>query len=225
MATTTAATFETGTSAAALTRALLAAGAAAGPVYVGVGLVHALNRPGFDLSRHSLSLLSNGSLGWIHILTLVVSGVLTVAGAAGMRRALRGSRGGRWAPLLVGVYGLGLIAAGLFTADPAMGFPPGTPATGNAISSHGLLHFVSGALGFLALIAASFVLARRFAGLGQRGWAVYSVATGIIFFAAFFGIASGSGTPAINLGFGAAVVLAWLWLSLVALRLRSAIHD
>jgi hypothetical protein len=225
MVQTTVANSRAGTTDATVTRALLTAGVAAGPVYVGVGLIHALSRPGFDLSRHSLSLLSNGSLGWIHILTLVVSGVLTVAGALGMRRALRGGRGGTWAPLLVGIYGLGLIGAGAFVADPAMGFPPGTPATANAVSWHGLLHFISGAVGFLALIAACFVFARRFAGLGQRGWAVWSAATGVIFLAAFFGIASGSGTAWINLGFGAAVVLAWAWVSAVSARLKSEIHD
>lgn len=105
---------------------------------------------------------------------------------------MRGSRGGTWGPLLLGVYGLGLIGAGVFLADPVLGFPPGTPADANAVTWHGLLHFVSGGIGFIGLIAACFVFARRFAALRQRGWAAYSVATGVLFFAAFFGIAMGS---------------------------------
>jgi Protein of unknown function (DUF998) len=48
-------------------RILLAAGALAGPVYVGLGLGQALLRPGFDVTRHDLSLLSNGDFGWIQI--------------------------------------------------------------------------------------------------------------------------------------------------------------
>ena len=46
-----------------LTRALLAAGVVAGPLfYVMVG-IQALTRPGFDIRRHPLSLLSLGDLG------------------------------------------------------------------------------------------------------------------------------------------------------------------
>jgi hypothetical protein len=36
------------------------------------------------------------------------------------------------------------------------------------------------------------VFARAFAARGERGWAIYSVLTGAIYFAAFFGIAAGS---------------------------------
>ena len=194
----------------ALTRALLVCGVVAGPIYVVVGVIEMLTRTGFDLRRHSLSLLSNGDLGWVNMTLFVATGVLLFAGAIGIRRALRGGR------------------AGLFTADPAFGFPPGTPADANAVSWHGLLHFVCGGVGFIALIAACFVFARRFAALGQRGWAWYSVVTGALFFAAFFGIAAGSGqgeatVAIVNVVFFVAAVLAWAWVSAVAARLREEI--
>jgi len=209
---------------AQLTRVLLACGVVAGPLYIVVGVIEMLIRPGFDLRRHSLSLLSNGDLGWIHIAMLVSTGLLTIAGAVGMRRVLRSGRGRPWGPLLVGVYGLGLIGAGFFVADPALGFPPGTPADATTISWHGLMHFVSGGVGFLGLIAACFVFARRFAALRQPRWAAYCVATGILFFAAFFGIATGSQQGAatlafVNLAFSVAVVLGWAWVSAMAARL------
>src|SRR5690349_14352106 len=108
-----------------LTNALLVCGMIAGPFYIVVGVIQALTRPGFDILRQDLSLLANGDLGWIQITNLVLSGLLVIAFAFGMRRVLHGSRGGTWGPLLVGVYGLGLIGAGFFTADPAFGFPPG----------------------------------------------------------------------------------------------------
>ena len=133
----------------------------AGPFYIFVGLIQALTRPGFDILRHDLSLLANGNLGWVQMTNLVLSGLLVIAFALGMRRVLRGSRGEIWGPLLVGVYGLGLIGAGCFTADPAFGFPPGTPADAHTISWHGLLHFIAAGIGFFALIAASVVMARR----------------------------------------------------------------
>src|SRR5215217_7258741 len=173
---------------------LLAGGAVAGPLYIALGVFQMLIRPGYDPTRHDLSLMSNGDLGWIQITNFVMTGVLVIAGALGMKRALAGSRGGTWGPVLVAIYGLGLIGAGIFIADPALGFPPGTPADAHAISGHGLLHFVCGGIGFLGLIAASFVFARRFANLGQHGWQWFSLLTGVIFFAGFVGIASGSGS-------------------------------
>lgn len=204
-------------------RALLFCGVVAGPIYIVVGVIEMLTRPGFDVTRHDLSLLANGDWGWVHSTLLVTTGLLTVAGAAGLRRALRGRRGGTSVPLLVGVYGLGLIGAGFFTADPAFGFPPGTPASTHGVSWHGLLHLVSGGIGFLGLIAACLMSARRFGAEGHRRWAVYSLATGVLYFAAFLGIAAGSGqggtiTTAVVLAFSVAVVLGWAWISAMTVR-------
>jgi hypothetical protein len=71
--------------------------------------------------------------------------------------------------LLAG-YGLGLVGAGLFVADPALGFPPGTPADANSISWHGLLHILTASLGFAALIGSCGVFSRRFAAERQSVW-------------------------------------------------------
>ena len=203
------------------TRRLLRCGLIAGPLYVGVSLAQALTREGFDLTRHAWSLLSNGDLGWLQILNFLVTGALTIACAVGIRRALRGQRGGTWGPILIAVYGAGLMAAGVFTADPMDGFPRGTPFGPPAsVSWHGILHLVSGAIGFLAMIGACFVFARRFVGLGETGWAAYSAVTGVLFLAAFAGIASGSNQPAIVLSFVAAVILVFVWLALLARKLE-----
>lgn len=203
-------------------RTLLICGVVAGPLYMVVGLLQVLIRPGFDITRHDLSLMSNGSLGWIQIANFIVSGLLVIAGAIGMRRVLRTGQGATSGPLLLGIYGLGLLGAGIFVADPVFGFPPGTPADAQTISWHGLLHFVSGGIGFLALIAACFVLARRFAWVGRRGWAMFSVATGVIFFLSFIGIASAPSQPAVVIGFWIAVTLAWAWLSAISAQFLSA---
>ena len=203
-----------------VTRALLICGVVAGPVYLIVGLVQALTRPGFDITRHDLSLLSNGDLGWIQVANLLLTGLLTVLAAVGMRRAMPSGRGRAAAPVLVAIYGLGTIGAGLFSADPAFGFPPGTPATANSISWHGLLHFVCGGVGFLALIVACFIFARRFATKNERTWSVWSVVTGVVFLAAFFGIAAGSGNSWTVLGFWIGILTAWAWVATVCLHLR-----
>jgi hypothetical membrane protein len=209
---------------AKLTRVLLLCGVVAGPLYVIVGAIEILTRPGFDVTRHDLSLMSNGDWGWVHSSLLILTGLLTCACAVGMWRVLRGSRGGTWGPILVGIYGLGLIGAGFFVADPALGFPPGTPANAHAVSWHGLMHFVSGGIGFLGLIAACFVFARRFAAQRLRGWAVYCMATGVIYLAAFAGIAVGSNsvgviTTTVILAFSVTVVIGWAWISAMAAKL------
>jgi Protein of unknown function (DUF998) len=203
------------------TRALLVCGVVAGPLYVAVALAQGLTRAGFDLGHDDVSLLANGHLGWIQVTNFLLTGLLVMATAAGMRRVLRGSPGGRWAPVLLGVYGAALFAAGVFRADPADGFPPGTPpGRGAVISWHGMSHIACAGIGFLALIAACFVLAHRFSGLGQRGWAIYSRLTGVVFLAGFAGIASGSGSGAAVLGFWLAVIIAAAWLAAVAAHFR-----
>jgi hypothetical protein len=203
-----------------VTKSLLSAGIIAGPIYIALGLTQALTRPGFDITRHALSLLSNGDLGWIQVTNFMISGLLVIAGALGIQRAIEG-KGKTWSTLLIGIYGLSLIAAGIFKADPAMGFPIGTPESSTTMSTDGMLHFMTGGFGFLALIAACFVFARRFASLGEKGWAAYSISTGVIFFASFVGIASGSGNPLIILGFWIGVILAWAWISLLSRRLMT----
>jgi hypothetical protein len=88
------------------------------------------------------------------------------------------------------------------------------------VSWHGLLHLAVGAVGFLALIAACFVIARGFAATGERGWAVHSRFTGVAFLLGFIGFASGPGAgPAAVLGFWGSVILAWAWMSALSARL------
>jgi hypothetical membrane protein len=197
--------------ATAVTRSLLGWGAVAGPFYLAVSLAQALSREGFDLSRHPWSLLENGSLGWIQSANFVLTGAMVAAFAVGLARAGRVQPVGRWAPRLLALYGAGLAAAGVFTADPMAGFPVGAEQTP---TWHGALHLAAGGIGFLGMVAACLVLGRRFAAAGRRGWALASRVTGIAFLAAFAGITTGS--PAATLPFVAGVVLSFGWLTALA---------
>jgi hypothetical membrane protein len=197
-----------------VTRTLLGYGIVAGPFYVLVSLTQAALREGFDLTRHPWSLLANGPTGWIHITNLILTGLMVTAAAIGYHRALRGGIGRRWVPVLLAIFGISLIGVGVFRADPMDGFPVGTPA-GPPVSPtlSALLHLAFGGIGFLAMIGATFILARRLRSEGRHRRAVASIVTGVAFLAAFVGIASGSGSPAVNLAFTAAVLLVWGWLS------------
>ena len=161
-------------------RALLTCGAIAGPLFVGVAALQVAFRDGFDLTRHPLSLLSLGGYGWIQVANFIVAGVLCLPFAVGVRRVLHPGRAGTWGPRLLGAYGAGQVVAGLFSADPSVGFPAGAPEGNPAqVSWHAILHGVGAMVAFPALIVACFVLARRFAALRRAGWATYSVATGV----------------------------------------------
>ena len=162
-------------------------------------------------------------MGWIEIVNLIVSGLMTLAAAIGMSRALRvlgGGPGTVWGPRLIAGYGLGLVGAGVFVADPMNGFPPGTPDGPPAVVTvGGIGHLVFGGLGFLCLVAGTLVLARHHAREARPGMAWFSRATGVLFLVAFAGIASGSTSPAVVLGFWAGVVLAWVWLAVTSVDL------
>src|SRR5260370_38546729 len=92
-----------------LTRALLACGVVAGPFYIVVGVLQLFIRPGFDITRHMLSLLANGDLGWIQITNFEVSGLLTIAGAIGIRQCLPGGPRRPVGPRLLQPYGVGVM--------------------------------------------------------------------------------------------------------------------
>lgn len=192
------------------TRRLLACGIAAGPIYLAVVAAQVVTRDGFDPTRHPLSLLSLGPGGWLQIANFIVSGVLFVAGAVGMRRAMTVGIGRTWVPRLIGVFGFSSVWAGVFVADPMDGFPTtvGTPDP----TVHGILHSIAPVLAFLALIAACLVLARRNFRAGRRGWGAYSVAVG----AALLAPDLLMGRDGFSLALAAAAVVGWTWVSAVA---------
>jgi hypothetical protein len=201
--------------------ALLAGGVAAGPLYLAVSLAQALTRDGFDLGRHALSLLENGPLGWIQTGNFLIAGLLSLASAVGLRRALGHRPGRTWGPRLVGAYGAGLALAGVFRADPTDGFPPGTPAGQGQVSWHGLLHLASFGVGFLCLIVVCFVVARGLAALGQRRSALFSRVAGVVVLAGVLASFATTGTTAAVVAVWVAVMAAWAWLAVTAQNIRN----
>jgi hypothetical protein len=200
------------------TAALLACGIVAGPLFVAVVLAQALTRSGFDPRLHPLSLLSLGELGWIQIANFMLTGLLVLASAVGMRRALPGDRAATWGPRLIGIYGVALVWAGVFVADPADGYP--TAASADPVTWHGMLHNLAPIGTSLALIVACLVFARRFAGLGQRGWAASSVATAAVSLV-LGAVAVPAGDFRLMLLGGAAI---WLWAAAVTAHIRNDVE-
>jgi hypothetical protein len=203
---------------AAITRSLLGYGVIAGPFYLAVGLIQAFVRDGFDLARHSLSVLANGPGGWVQTANFLVTGLMVIAAAVGIARvpAVK-ARAACW---FLGTFGASMIVAAAFRADPVDGFPPGTPeGFPTSISSTGMLHFVAGAVGFIALGVSCLLAARAMWRIDERSLARLSLASGIVVLLGFFvGPLLGSrGSPV--LGIWIAVVMGWVWLAIVSARL------
>ncbi|MFI6484241.1 DUF998 domain-containing protein [Nonomuraea sp. NPDC050663] len=148
----------------------------------------------------------------------------TPAPAPAMPASGRGSdgrpsgRGSRWAPRLIAAFGASMLGAAIFPADPAMGFPTGTPEGPGTITLSGTLHMAVGGVGFLCLVAACYVLASRFSRSGERGWAIYTRITGTLFLGAFLGIATGGAIAWANLIFVTAIIAVWCWMSLLSIK-------
>ncbi|MET7945384.1 DUF998 domain-containing protein [Micromonospora sp. NPDC005324] len=201
-------------------RLLLIGGVLAGPIFVGSAIVQAATRDGFDFRRHPVSVLSTGELGWIQIVTFLVTGVLCALAAQALRRRTSEGGGSVWLPRLLALYGLGLVGAAIFSADPADGFPAGTPRGAGEISWHGGLHFLVAAVAFVSLIVATVVAARRAA----RGRAAYSLVTGIFFAVAWVTLIVRP-APAVMVAFGLAVTAGWLWVSVTFARAAAGRAD
>ncbi|ONI69210.1 hypothetical protein BWI15_21575 [Kribbella sp. ALI-6-A] len=195
---------------------LLLAGVLAGPLNLLVVLTQAFTRDGFDPTKHAGSMLTLGNHGWIQTANFIVTGILVILGAIGLRQVI-----GKKAASLLAVFGAGTALAGVFLPDPALGFPLGTPeGQPVTMSWHGTAHFAVGGIGFLAFIACCVVVGNYFRRTNAPRWATASYLTGALFLAAFAGIASGSAGETITLGFWAAIALAWIWLTATLNRFR-----
>lgn len=201
-------------------RHLLILGVIVGPFYLGVGLIQALVRDGFDLGRHPLSVLANGPGGWVQTLNFLVSGLLVIAAAYAIGSALRPqSRSAGW---ILSAFGAGMLVASIFPADPIDGFPPGTPeGVPETVSTAGLIHFVAGALGFLALAISAFVVGRAQAKRGDRLWAWSSRVVGAV---VILGFLIGPTLPprAATAGIWVGVIAGFAWLAALSARLRNS---
>jgi hypothetical protein len=206
---------------------LLVAGLLAGPLFTAGYLTEgAFRGHGYSQLRHPVSSLALGSQGWEQIANFGVCGLLVVLFSIGLRRTLRPGPGALAVPLLVAVWGIGLIGAGIFVTDPVGGYP----TAASPVTWHGRLHDLAFSLpGFaalaIAMLTASVAFARR-----RSGWfALYSALSGVAFVVLF--VFATMGFAGIDPWISDAgmwqrlcVSVGWLWLTLLAANLRRATH-
>jgi hypothetical membrane protein len=197
------------------TRAMLAAGVIAGPLFVATAMVQIFSRDGFDLRRHPISLLSVGEHGWIQVTNFILAGVLSIIFSIGVGRVLTDGPGSRWGPRFCALFGVGLVIGGIFKADPALGLPAGAPeGYPEHLTTHAMIHAVAPPLAFLSLIAACLVIARRFAADGLRRAALLTRIVAAVCF-----VLSVPVGPGFSIRLFVAVALAFAWLAAYAVYL------
>jgi hypothetical protein len=154
-------------------------------MFIAIFTLDGATRPGYLPARHPVSSLALGRRGWLQTANFAVTGILYLAGAAGLSRTRHPSMSGLAGPVLIGASAAGITAAAVFTTDPISGYPPGTPDTPTERSTAGTVHDLVSIPTFLGLPMAATAYSLRFARSGQPGWAAYSASTGIGMLAAF----------------------------------------
>ena len=174
-------------------------------IMLGLGAV----TPGYDAISRMGSELSLGAFGWIMIANFLCFGMVELAFAVAMWRAIGPAFSGRLAAAMVLLAGIAFLDAGVFITDPA-----GAPVT-----AHGVLHVLAAVtLFFFAFPIGGLAMAWRFR--RQRVFAVYSaltaIATPLLLIATF--------TSGNEMGLMERVLIGvdLAWLTVLAYRLKRA---
>ncbi|MFG2062781.1 DUF998 domain-containing protein [Micromonospora sp. NPDC048871] len=177
--------------------------------FVLVFLIDGASRPGYAPTRHPVSALALGSRGGIQTANFLISGSAITAGAVGVLaegpNALLG--------VVLAVFGLGLVASGVFRMDPMLGYPPGAP-TGipEQHSTAHRIHDLAGAVVFLSLPVSAAISAFT---LPTTPWRVVSGGVAVTLFLGLgqFGRAWEQVSPRIGLIQRAMIIPGWGWLA------------
>jgi hypothetical membrane protein len=145
-----------------MTKLLLACGVIAGPLFVAVFLAAGATRPGYNPVTMAVSRLALGELGWLQTLNFLICGSLLIAFGVGLwRTAVDHQIRSKLGPSLIGLVGIGLIAAGVFPIGDR-------------------LHVLASMVVLVGMPVTCFAFATSLRRHGSRGWVVYSLATGIL---------------------------------------------
>ncbi|MCO1339914.1 hypothetical protein BJH93_13615 [Kocuria polaris] len=191
-------------------------GAVGAVLFVVVFLIDGLTRPGYSPVRQPVSALALGGRGWIQTANFLVCGAAVTVGGVAVVLAGQYVLGS-----LLAVFGLGLVASGLFRMDPMRGYPPGTPDTDPAeFSRLHQLHDHAGTVVFFSLPVTAVVGVFVMPGLV---WKVLTVAVVIALVIALsaFSRAWESASPRTGLAQRAFIVPGWLWVAAVFLNFAS----
>lgn len=124
------------------------------PSFFAFTFIIGATRDGYSFLSDEISQLSASGVhaAWAQAANFIVYGLIVMGLAVGVHRGLNDGEGSTIGPVLIGAFGLlAVLGDGLFPADQI-----GSPET-----TSGTVHSLTAGLGFLAVIAAMFVLPRR----------------------------------------------------------------
>ncbi len=205
---------------------LLAAVGLVGPA-VGTAALAALHLLRPDVNDTStISAYAVGPYGWLMTAAFLALGVGALALAIGIRRATTRSRWSLVGSLLVGLFGIGFVLAGIFPVGGCRDlecverFESGTDVSMSAAS---IAHGVGALLGILLLIVGMLVLSRAFKRDARwRSLRPWSLTLGLVALIQF--VVGGEGLVGAVL-MRTLMVTVILWMMLAALRLRSIARE
>jgi hypothetical membrane protein len=183
-----------------------AAAGAAG--FVLVFLVDDAVKPDYDPIRDFVSEAAIGRGGWVQIANFLIAGAL-IASFALTRTVTRSTR---W---LLGLFGVALMLAGVFVADPV----PADPVSASTSTWHGTVHNIVSVIGFGALAAACFAAARW---RPTRWWRAYCVLTGVAVPVLF--VITGAVATTTGVWQRITIVVGWAWVVVLGLRASDRPH-
>jgi hypothetical protein len=160
-------------------------------------VIDGLARSGYDSVLQPISALSLGPGGWVQSANFIVFGLVGCAAAFAWRSTLACGFGAVWYPRLRLLAGLAMICAGIFSQDPADGYPVGVAAPVTP-STHAVIHNLVSFLSLTTTIAAVVVLALRFAREPSwRAWSPAALTAAVLMmgFLAAFGALISHGGP------------------------------
>ena len=174
-------------------------------------------RPGYSAAHNYVSQLATGPGGWVQTVNFFACGALIVAFAVGLRMAIKGRRGSTGVPVLLAVFGLALLVDGIFTTDPANGYPPGAATV---VTNRGSIHVLAALIAFGCLGIAALVVARRFPKESQsRLWVVYSMAAAVAVLGYLVAVFTGAVPDAVvGVAQRVAIIVGLTWVAMLAGR-------
>jgi hypothetical protein len=107
---------------------------------------------GLGLAADTISALANERYGAIQTATFVLSGVGTLALAAGIRATTRGAWGSLAGSSFVGLLGIGSLVVAIFPTERA----------GQGPTTVGTIHIAAAVVAFIAIVCGMYTLARTF---------------------------------------------------------------
>lgn len=182
---------------------LLAGGMATGPIFIVLGLIELIVRPG-DKVNHAFSVLAaNNTLDWLQMTAFIASGILFMCGALGVYKVTTAGSSHLSVPLLLGMYGLSFV---LLPFMPVLATWKGT-------------HITIAVIGLITFIVAAILLLVHYKAIGQTGSVRRTSITGIVCLAGLIGLGLGW-----NIAFDLAVIASLIWSFIGFGRFRKGLY-